>query len=397
MKGETDGLEEEGHKRSLTWFLQYVDSIGKDSQLLWNEIKSIALKTICSIQPILKHYYSSLKSNDFSSGCCFEVLGFDIMISDTMKPYILEVNSSPSFGTDSQLDEEVKSGLVRDTLKLVDLTYQRKVQILKNEKELLRNRMMTGKRKKVNKRERLLQKCLLIKYAENKMFKEIGNFGCFEKVFGVDEYLNELQKKKYERVSSNYSESFLNHKFKIQTPLRNFSKEVLSKTAQREKHNSSQRRIPKDSFEIDRKKKFEYLIDDGECLGIENRAKIFEFIKYAELFEKKAQVSKLKRSDIATILIENLDNKNYFNYSIFDDNNFYQCSENKTNTKMNKLSKMKSNQTLIKNSNKLKKSKSNKNRILKKYKSCSLIKKEIRISLNRENEAFKRLPLLFKQ
>ena len=42
---------------------------------------------------------------------CFEILGFDIILDDKGKPYLLEVNQAPSFATDSPLDYEVKRGL----------------------------------------------------------------------------------------------------------------------------------------------------------------------------------------------------------------------------------------------------------------------------------------------
>ena len=65
---------------------------------------------------------------------CFEILGFDIMF-DTKgkcKPYLLEVNHSPSFSTDSPLDEKVKGELIRDTLKMLGLTKKRKQMYKKN-------------------------------------------------------------------------------------------------------------------------------------------------------------------------------------------------------------------------------------------------------------------------
>lgn len=53
---------------------------------------------------------------------CFHILGFDIMLDQKCKPYILEVNHSPSFSTDSPLDEKVKGDLIRDTIQMLGLT-----------------------------------------------------------------------------------------------------------------------------------------------------------------------------------------------------------------------------------------------------------------------------------
>jgi hypothetical protein len=52
---------------------------------------------------------------------CFEVLGFDILIDADLRPWLLEVNFTPSFMTDSRLDFRIKSQLIQDTLKLMVL------------------------------------------------------------------------------------------------------------------------------------------------------------------------------------------------------------------------------------------------------------------------------------
>eukprot|EP01035_Chromulina_nebulosa_P018945 gene18945-24753_t len=47
---------------------------------------------------------------------CFEVLGFDVMIDSNLKPWIIEVNHLPSFGTDSPLDYDIKDRLMKQVL-----------------------------------------------------------------------------------------------------------------------------------------------------------------------------------------------------------------------------------------------------------------------------------------
>ena len=46
----------------------------------------------------------------------------DIMFDEKLKPWLIEVNSLPSFGTDSPLDEKVKYALIHDTIKLLNLS-----------------------------------------------------------------------------------------------------------------------------------------------------------------------------------------------------------------------------------------------------------------------------------
>lgn len=53
---------------------------------------------------------------------CFEILGLDIMLNSQGKPFLLEVNHSPSFNSDSPLDKEIKKKVVYDSLVLMNVT-----------------------------------------------------------------------------------------------------------------------------------------------------------------------------------------------------------------------------------------------------------------------------------
>jgi tubulin polyglutamylase TTLL6/13 len=39
---------------------------------------------------------------------CFEILGMDVLIDYKLKPYLLEVNHTPSFSTDTPFDYKLK-------------------------------------------------------------------------------------------------------------------------------------------------------------------------------------------------------------------------------------------------------------------------------------------------
>jgi len=57
---------------------------------------------------------------------CFEVLGFDIIFDTNLRPWILEVNHSPLFSTDSPLDFKIEKNLIADTIKLLNLSLSKK-------------------------------------------------------------------------------------------------------------------------------------------------------------------------------------------------------------------------------------------------------------------------------
>lgn len=116
-----------GHKRSLKFTLKYLEkSEGQNATQLMAEIKDIVVKTMISGQPHLDSVFKSVQMDDYENSMCFQILGFDIMLDRKCKPYLLEVNHSPSFSTDSPLDEKVKGDLIRDTIRMLGLSKQRK-------------------------------------------------------------------------------------------------------------------------------------------------------------------------------------------------------------------------------------------------------------------------------
>lgn len=66
---------------------------------------------------------------------CFEILGFDIFINDKLRPSLLEVNHTPSFSTDTPLDSLIKKNLIRDTLKLMNVSLKAKEEIISSRRE----------------------------------------------------------------------------------------------------------------------------------------------------------------------------------------------------------------------------------------------------------------------
>lgn len=51
--------------------------------------------------------------------CCFELLGYDIMVDRNYRAWLVEVNHSPSFSIDTPLDASIKTALIVNTLKMV--------------------------------------------------------------------------------------------------------------------------------------------------------------------------------------------------------------------------------------------------------------------------------------
>ena len=52
--------------------------------------------------------------------CCFELLGFDVMIDNNLKPWVIEVNSSPAMSMDNNIDYQIKPDLIKDIIQLIN-------------------------------------------------------------------------------------------------------------------------------------------------------------------------------------------------------------------------------------------------------------------------------------
>lgn len=99
---------------------------GHDTRKLMADIKAIVVKTLIIGQPYLGHLYRSCQPDDLDGAMCFQVLGFDVLVDHKCKPWLLEVNQSPSFSTDSPLDYKIKKAVLGDAFGLLNLSNDRR-------------------------------------------------------------------------------------------------------------------------------------------------------------------------------------------------------------------------------------------------------------------------------
>ena len=64
-----------------------------------DKVTKIVMKTIITGVPILQNAFTQCKKSDPNS--CFQLLGFDILMTDKKEPILLEVNQNSSLNTDT--------------------------------------------------------------------------------------------------------------------------------------------------------------------------------------------------------------------------------------------------------------------------------------------------------
>jgi tubulin polyglutamylase TTLL1 len=50
---------------------------------------------------------------------CFELYGFDVLLDDACKPWLVEINASPSLSTTTKKDKELKMDVLRSIYEIV--------------------------------------------------------------------------------------------------------------------------------------------------------------------------------------------------------------------------------------------------------------------------------------
>jgi len=76
---------------------------------IWKSICLLVIKTLVAVDDKMTF-----------QPCCFEHFGFDVLLDDNFRPWLLEVNASPSLARETQLDIRVKNACIEDTIRLID-------------------------------------------------------------------------------------------------------------------------------------------------------------------------------------------------------------------------------------------------------------------------------------
>lgn len=194
--------EDTGSKRKLSTLNKHLESMNCNTEKMWNDIEDVIIKVLISAHPILKHNYHTCFPNHTNGSACFEILGFDVLLDHRLRPWLLEVNHSPSFTTDSQLDREVKDALLYDTLVLINLGACDRRKITKEEKRRVKDRLQQNRSREARSEE--LRQCQAASVEQMEKY-EAKHLGGFKRIYPREE--GEKYDKYFKHSSSLFQET----------------------------------------------------------------------------------------------------------------------------------------------------------------------------------------------
>ncbi|XP_061594375.1 tubulin polyglutamylase TTLL7 [Cololabis saira] len=221
---ERDETVDKGSKRSISWLTEFLRSNDYDVTKLWGDISELVVKTLIVAEPHVLHAYRMCRPGQppGSDSVCFEVLGFDIILDRKLKPWLLEINRAPSFGTDQRIDYDVKKGVLLNALKLLNIRASDKKRNLAQQKAEAQRRLYGhGSMKKLpaassdwekqrhtleRRREELKEQLAQVRRQISRENHEKQHLGNYRRIYPPDD---KLLLEKYESLLSAAFQTFL--------------------------------------------------------------------------------------------------------------------------------------------------------------------------------------------
>uniref|UniRef100_A0A665WFE0 Tubulin tyrosine ligase-like family, member 7 n=1 Tax=Echeneis naucrates TaxID=173247 RepID=A0A665WFE0_ECHNA len=221
---ERDETVDKGSKRSISWFTEFLRTNDYDVTKFWGDVSELVVKTLIVAEPHVLHAYRMCRPGQppGSDSVCFEVLGFDIILDRKLKPWLLEINRAPSFGTDQKIDYDVKKGVLLNALKLLNIRASDKKRNLAQQKAEAQRRLYGhGSMKKLSaassdwekqrhtlerRREELKERLAQVRKQISREEHEKLHLGNYRRIYPPDD---KLLLEKYESLLSAAFQTFL--------------------------------------------------------------------------------------------------------------------------------------------------------------------------------------------
>jgi len=83
---------------------------------IWSDIYDVILKSLIAGE---KHIVNALRRSVPHRSNCFELFGYDVMLDENLKPWLMEINLSPSLTCDTLLDFIIKSNVLVNMFNMI--------------------------------------------------------------------------------------------------------------------------------------------------------------------------------------------------------------------------------------------------------------------------------------
>jgi tubulin polyglutamylase TTLL5 len=113
MTGEGDADEDTGGSKisllGANGLWKRLQEFGVDVPALWQNITTLVIKSLVVVDDKM-----------INQPCCFELFGYDVLVDADLRPWLLEVNASPSLARSNTLDVRVKNAMIKDIIGIID-------------------------------------------------------------------------------------------------------------------------------------------------------------------------------------------------------------------------------------------------------------------------------------
>ena len=153
-----------------------------------------------------------------------------------MKPWLIEINQSPSFHTDSKLDESVKQKLLEDTFKILNMTSERKkVYLQSNQKDYYERLMIPYTKAKLTPEEKDQKRMELDKQRTLDEMPILNEENGYKQIYPIVD--DEQKAKKYKRflkMAKDLQNEFIHGKAKVKFEDKEFDLLINGKYAEQQ-------------------------------------------------------------------------------------------------------------------------------------------------------------------
>jgi tubulin polyglutamylase TTLL11 len=102
----------DGSKQTLCSLWKKLKLQNVEKEVLWPKIKELVCKYVETIRPFLNYYSKCWFDGTHAKNKCFQVIGLDVLIDSEFKPWLLELNATPSFLIEHDNGDPMKKGVL---------------------------------------------------------------------------------------------------------------------------------------------------------------------------------------------------------------------------------------------------------------------------------------------